>query len=79
MYAMVSNSNCPKRVPPRVDQCLEEQFACALMSYLIYLTIVDVTNGSCGCGVVVGCVLAMRKGFTYKLILSNHRVRYFFQ
>ncbi len=39
--------------------------------------IVDVTNG--GWGVVVGCVLATRKGFMLDLILSYRysRVRYF--
>ncbi len=60
MFTMVSS--CPNQVAPRVDQCLGGQFACALMSYSMFLTIVDVTNG--GLTVVVRCVLAMRIGLT---------------
>ena len=65
----------PSRVAPRADQCLGGQFACAPMSYSMFSTIVDVTNGCWG--VFVGCVLAMRKGFMQDLILSYCRVRYF--
>jgi hypothetical protein len=62
MFAMGSSS--PGRVAPRADRCLGGQFACAPMSYSMFLTIVDVTNTN-GCwGVFVGCVLATRKGFT---------------
>jgi len=57
LFAMGSSS--PSRVALRADRCLGGQFACAPMSYLMYLTIavVDVTNG-----MVVGVDLAMRKG-----------------
>jgi len=47
MFAMGSSS--PGRVAPRADQCLGGQFACAPMYYGVFLTIVDVTNGGCGC------------------------------
>jgi hypothetical protein len=54
MFAMGSSS--PGRVAPRADRCLGGQFACAPMSYSMFLTIVNVIM------VVVGVVSAMRKG-----------------
>ena len=47
MFAMVSS--CRDRVASRADRCLGGQFACAPMYYGVFLTIVDVTNGGCGC------------------------------
>ena len=47
MFAM--GSSCPDRVAPRADRCLGGQFACAPMCYGVFSTIVDVTNGGCGC------------------------------
>jgi hypothetical protein len=47
MIAM--GSSCPDRVAPRADRCLGGQFACAPMCYGVFSTIVDVTNGGCGC------------------------------
>ena len=47
MFAMGSSSR--GRVAPRADQSLEGQFACAPMYYGVFSTIVDVTNGGCGC------------------------------
>ena len=59
MFIMGSSS--PGRVAPRADRCLGGQFVCAPMSYLMFSTIVDVTNGCWG--VFVGCVFGDEKGF----------------
>ena len=57
-----NTQNTNKTEPPRADQCLGGQFACAPMSYLMFSTIVDVTNnGGCGC-----CVLFRRRGSVKK-------------
>ena len=42
-------SSSPARVALRADQCLGGQFASAPMYYGVFLTIVNVTNGGCGC------------------------------
>jgi hypothetical protein len=47
MFAMGSSSR--DRVASRADRCLGGQFACAPMCYWVFSTIVDVTNGGCGC------------------------------
>jgi hypothetical protein len=73
MFTMVSSS--PNQVAPRANRCLGGQFACAPMYYVMFWTIVDATNGCLGGG--LACVLAMRKGFTYDLILNYQRIRYF--
>ena len=70
MFIMLSC--CHKQVPPQAVQCLGGQFACTTMHYVMFLTIVDVTNGDGG-----GVVLATRTGFIYELILGYCRVRYF--
>ena len=46
MFAMGSSS--PGRVAPPADQYLGGQFACAPMSYSMFSTIADVTNGCWG-------------------------------
>jgi hypothetical protein len=47
MFAM--GSSCRDRVASRADRCLGGQFVCAPMCYGVFLTIIDVTNGGCGC------------------------------
>jgi hypothetical protein len=39
----------PGRVAPRADRCLGGQFACALVYYGVFSTIVDVSNSGSGC------------------------------
>ena len=75
MFAMGSSS--PDRVASRADRCLGGQFACACapISYLMFSTIVDVTNGGRGC--CFGDEKGSRKGFTKELIFGSCRVRYF--
>jgi hypothetical protein len=67
MFAMVYSS--PNRVAPQADQCLGGQFACALMYYAMFWTIVDVTNGclGVGCGVCFGDKKVFHVGFNIKL------------
>ena len=67
MFAMVSSS--PFQVAPQADRCLGGQFACALMYYAMFWTIVDVTNGclGVGCGVCFGDKKVFHVGFNIKL------------
>jgi hypothetical protein len=68
MFAMVSSS--PDRVAPRADRCLGGQFACAPMYYVMFWTIVDVTNGCLGggCSVCFGDEKGFHVGFNIKLL-----------
>jgi len=67
MFDMGSSS--PGRVAPRADQCLGGQFACASMSYSMFSTIVDTTQGCLGggCGVCFGDEIGFHIGFNIKL------------
>jgi hypothetical protein len=67
MFAMVSSS--PNQVPPRVDRCLEGQFACAPMYNPMFSAIVNVTNGCSGggCSVCFGDEKGFNVGFNIKL------------
>jgi len=42
-------SSSPARVALQADRCLGGQFASVPMYYGVFSTIVDVTNGGCGC------------------------------
>ena len=60
MFAMGSSS--PGWVVPLAGQSLGGQFACAPIYYGVFSTIVDVTNGGCGCW--FGNEKGSRKGLT---------------
>ena len=67
MFAMVSSSD--DQVAPRADRCLWGQFACTPMYYVMFWTIVDVTNGCLGggCSVCFGDEKGFHVGFNIKL------------
>ncbi len=69
MFIMVSSSHF--QVATRADGGLGGQLACAPMNYGVFLTIVNITKGGCG------CCFGGEKGFNVGINRRLCRVRYF--
>jgi hypothetical protein len=69
MFIMVSSSCF--QVAPQVDRGLGGQLACAGMYYGVFLTIVNITKGGCG------CCFGDEKGFNVGIKIRLRRVQYF--
>ena len=69
IYLLIPSYRGPRGEPPFLDRCLGGQFACALMCYGVFSTIVDVTNGCLGggCGVCFGDEKGFNVGINIKL------------
>ncbi len=69
MFIMVSSSCF--QVAPQADGCLGGQLACAAMNYGVFLTIINITKGGCG------CCFGDEKGFYLRINRRLRRLRYF--
>ncbi len=69
MFIMVFSSCF--QVAPQADRGLRGQLACAVMYYGVFLTILNITKGSCG------CCFGDEKGFNVGIKIRLRRVWYF--